>query len=254
MTVPFQVAVVMSPSCARGDDGGRSHQRRGYISRDCAVRQARQWPQVTMFSGVVDAPHSGQSTVSWEWARASLISFDRSSWMVWSPRQGQPRCASAQRPGHCGDGVPPGERCHVSTLLRCASPAGSFGGSFRGGRQADMSTCRDRDPRRSGPAPALADLRFRESTGGTVARAAGALRPGWPPRPRRRQPTPGATRSGDGRDSAPGQPCSSANVATACTRLRPSCSTSASQTVRCSPRVRTRAVTVQRRRACPGRR
>ena len=36
------------------------------------------------------------------------------------------------------------------------------------------------------------------------------------------------------------QPCSSAKVATACTRLRPSCSTSASHTVRCSPRVRTR--------------
>ena len=44
---------------------------------------------------------------------------------------------------------------------------------------------------------------------------------------------------------APGQSCSSAKVATACTRLRPSCSTSASHTVRCSPRVRTRAVDLQ---------
>src|SRR3954447_13444860 len=40
------------------------------------------------------------------------------------------------------------------------------------------------------------------------------------------------------------QACRSANVATAWTTPRPSCSTSASQTVRCSPRVRTRAVTV----------
>jgi hypothetical protein len=43
------------------------------------VRQARQWPQLTMLSGVVDAPHSGQSTDSCEWDRASVISFDRSS-------------------------------------------------------------------------------------------------------------------------------------------------------------------------------
>jgi hypothetical protein len=44
-----------------------------------------------MFSGVVGSPHSGQSTASADWARASLISFDRSSWMASSPRQGQPR-------------------------------------------------------------------------------------------------------------------------------------------------------------------
>ena len=59
--------------------------------RDCAVRQARQCPQLTMLSGVVGSPHSGHSTFSVEWARASLISLDRSSWIVASPRQGQPR-------------------------------------------------------------------------------------------------------------------------------------------------------------------
>ncbi len=59
--------------------------------RDWAVRQARQWPQVTMLSGVVGPPHSGHSTVSADWALASLISLDRSSWIVASPRQGQPR-------------------------------------------------------------------------------------------------------------------------------------------------------------------
>jgi hypothetical protein len=32
-----------------------------------------------MFSGVVGSPHSGHSTVSVAWARAALISFDRSS-------------------------------------------------------------------------------------------------------------------------------------------------------------------------------
>ncbi len=47
--------------------------------RDWAVRQARQWPQVTMLSGVVGPPHSGHSTVSADWALASLISLDRSS-------------------------------------------------------------------------------------------------------------------------------------------------------------------------------
>jgi hypothetical protein len=32
-----------------------------------------------MFSGLVAAPHSGHSTVSWACARASVLSLDRSS-------------------------------------------------------------------------------------------------------------------------------------------------------------------------------
>ena len=58
--------------------------------RDCAVRQARQCPQVTTLNGADCSPHSGHSTDSDECARASLISLDRSSWIVTSPRQGQP--------------------------------------------------------------------------------------------------------------------------------------------------------------------
>src|SRR5690348_816685 len=52
---------------------GTGHQRRGWITRDCAVWQARQLPHVTMASGVVAAPHSGHSTASRVRARASLI-------------------------------------------------------------------------------------------------------------------------------------------------------------------------------------
>jgi hypothetical protein len=55
------------------------------------VRQARQFPHVTMASGVVGEPHSGQSTDSWDWARASVIWRDLSSWIASSPRQGHPR-------------------------------------------------------------------------------------------------------------------------------------------------------------------
>ena len=42
--------------------------------RDWAVRQARQWPQVTTLSGVDGSPHSGHSTVSSARPRASAIS------------------------------------------------------------------------------------------------------------------------------------------------------------------------------------
>jgi hypothetical protein len=69
----------------------RGHQRRGLVMRDWAVRQARQLPHETMASGVVAAPHSGQSTRSCERARASVSSRDRSSWIFSSPRQGHPR-------------------------------------------------------------------------------------------------------------------------------------------------------------------
>jgi hypothetical protein len=55
------------------------------------VWQDRQWPHVTIRSGWVGPPHSGHSTVSAARARASLISLDRSSWMVSSPLHGQPR-------------------------------------------------------------------------------------------------------------------------------------------------------------------
>src|SRR3712207_6241335 len=75
-----------------------------------------------MLSGEVGAPHSGQSTDSRACARASLISFDRSSWMVWSPRQGHPRCASAQRPGHVATGCLLGDGVFLLTLLTSTTP------------------------------------------------------------------------------------------------------------------------------------
>lgn len=56
-----------------------THQRRGRVRRDCAVRQARQLPHVAMARGVVGTPHSGQSMDSSERARASAISPDRFS-------------------------------------------------------------------------------------------------------------------------------------------------------------------------------
>ena len=176
-------------SCLAGGRGRPVYQRRGYISRDCAVRQARQWPQLTMFSGVVDAPHSGQSTVSCEWARASLISFDRSSWMVRSPRQGQPRCASAQRPGRVATGCLLGKSMYVSTLLGCASPAGP---SADASEAVDRPTCRPVEMAiRVAPGPCTGSLTcgFGRRRGEPSRRTAGALRHGRePPRPRYRQP------------------------------------------------------------------
>jgi hypothetical protein len=71
--------------------GGAGHQRRGLVSRDCAVRHGRQFPHAAMATGVVGEPHSGQSTDSCDRARASMRSSDRSSWIVSSPRQGHPR-------------------------------------------------------------------------------------------------------------------------------------------------------------------
>jgi hypothetical protein len=95
MTVPFQVAVAMPGPSTVPDRLFRvrrpTHQRSGCMVRDSAVWQARQWPHVTSRSGTVGSPHSGHSTVSAAWARASLMSFERSSWIVSSPRQGQPR-------------------------------------------------------------------------------------------------------------------------------------------------------------------
>ena len=69
------------------------YQRSGRVSRDSAVRHARQWPQVTIRSGLLGSPHSGQSTVPGEPAPTSSA---RAAWTSRSPAQGQPRCASVQ--------------------------------------------------------------------------------------------------------------------------------------------------------------
>jgi hypothetical protein len=61
------------------------------------VRQARQWPQVTMRSGLLGSPHSGQSTVASEPACAFSTCWVRAAWTASSPPQGQPRWAWVQR-------------------------------------------------------------------------------------------------------------------------------------------------------------
>ncbi len=109
---------------------GAGHQRRGSVSRDCAVRHARQFPQVTMASGVVAEPHSGHSTASCDRVRASVISRDRSSWILSSPRQGHPRWASAQRP-RCVVMEPPPS---VPTLLPGIGREGCEAGPVAGQR------------------------------------------------------------------------------------------------------------------------
>jgi hypothetical protein len=163
-----------------------------------------------MFSGVVDAPHSGQSTVSCEWDRASVISFDRSSWMVRSPRQGQPRCASAQRPGHVATGCLLGKRDVPVDATRVRQPVRAFCGTWR---QVDGSTWRrvelparplDRIP----CAPlTCSSSRPEEVAGRTGGPGSAAIRPG--PGVRRRVPAGmSPTRSGDVRDSMTGRPAS----------------------------------------------
>src|SRR3954452_21561606 len=94
-----------------------------------------------MLSWVAGPPHSGHSTASAEWARASAMSRDRSSWMRWSPRQGQPRCASAQRPCIVATGCLLGSWLFLLTLLRCASPGAEFARTppVRGERLGDAS-------------------------------------------------------------------------------------------------------------------
>ena len=222
----------------------RAHQRRGYISRDWAVRQARQCPQVAMLRGVDGAPHSGHSTDSWACDRASSICFDRSSWRLRFPRQGQPSCASSQRPGVVGTGCLLGKR---RTPRRYGPHPGV---PSRAGIRVrlDMSTARLVDPSTRAPGRRAlrgADLRLDPED---PCRSAWRRALGGPPMPSARGS--GVTRTGDERNSVQaaerrraGQACRRANVATACTRLRSSCSTSASQTVRCFPRVRTLAVT-----------
>ncbi|PZA22948.1 hypothetical protein DMO24_02340 [Modestobacter versicolor] len=74
---------------------GSAHQRSGLFARESAVRQARQWPQVTMRSGLLGSPHSGQSTVASAWVLST--SWARAACAAGSPAQGQPRWDSVQR-------------------------------------------------------------------------------------------------------------------------------------------------------------
>ena len=163
-----------------------------------------------MFSGVVDSPHSGQSTVSCEWDRASVISFDRSSWMVRSPRQGQPRCASAQRPGHVATGCLLGKRDVRLDATRVRQPFRAFCGTWR---QVDGSTWRRVElPARPLDRVPCAPLACSSSRPEEVAGRAGgpgsaAIRPG-PGVHRRGSAGMSPTRSGDVRDSMEGRPAS----------------------------------------------
>jgi hypothetical protein len=61
------------------------------------VRQARQWPQVTIRSGLLGSPHSGQSTIASVPACALWTCWARVAWTASSPAQGQPTWASVQR-------------------------------------------------------------------------------------------------------------------------------------------------------------
>ena len=90
--------VAPRPLTGASRGGGAGYQRSGWMDRDVAVWQGRQWPHVTMCRGVAGPPHSGHSTGSWPLARASVTSAERSWWSLASPRQGHPSWSSAHRP------------------------------------------------------------------------------------------------------------------------------------------------------------
>jgi hypothetical protein len=166
---------------------GAGHQRRGSVSRDCAVRHARQFPHVTMASGVVAEPHSGHSTASSDRVRASVISRDRSSWILSSPRQGHPRWAWAQRP-RCVVMEPPPS---VPTLLPGIGREGCEAGPVAGQRprRADPEG-RSAGARRDGERAVAEPAAGGRVPGGKTRRArpgsAARRRPSLPCRPRSR--------------------------------------------------------------------
>ena len=143
--------------------------------------------------------------------------------------------SAASRP--CRDGVPPGRSRCLSDATQVRQPPGRRSDAVDrpSCRPAAMSTLDRLD---AAVTCGFAPRRGRRALDRRSLRTGGRRSPVRPPN------ETGATRSGDGgRDGRRLSACSRAKVATACARLRPSCSTSASHTVRCSPRVRTRAVT-----------
>ena len=84
-----------------------------------------------MLSGVVGSPHSGHSTRS---ARLGAGVADLLGPLLvdrWSPRQGQPRWASAQRPCEVANGVPPRDR-DVRPAADVTAPARPVGRAWSG--------------------------------------------------------------------------------------------------------------------------